>query len=312
MVLGVRLGECPFCGGEVDDEIVTFGGSCPKCFAEIPGEEAATDPGEEVKEAIARADERRSMLRNMVPFILATPILMLLGCGAIWFSFLRPVPEVALMDFDEFDGYTMPDVVAVADDEPELTPVAASDGKPRPRSGADAAKNLAKGSDVTFESGKTDLGGNGSAPTDRGPRGTRGGLDGPADNVAIGAGVDGRAATGGGLDLNVSVGASRRGGVLTDPAQIKTMIFKLMSAQMPRLNGCYEQELKRDESVSGKWRLRYTILEDGKVKDVAVTGLDMKVESFEGCMEREIGKWRFQRLAAPQPVQKSVTFRPRH
>jgi hypothetical protein len=311
MVLGVRLGECPFCGGEVDDEIVTFGGSCPKCFAEIPGEEAATDPGEEVKEAIARADARRSTLRSLIPFILASPVLMALGCGAIWFSFLRPVPEVALMDFDEFDGYTMPDVVAVAEDEPEPNPAEAGNGTARPRSGAEGAHKLAKGSDVTFESGGTDLGGKGAAPTDRGPRGTRGGVDGPSDNVSVGAGVNGRASTGGGLDLNVNVGASRRGGVLTDPAQIKKMIFELMSAQMPRLNGCYEQELKRDESVAGKWRLRYTILEDGKVKDVAVTGLDMKVESFEACMGREIGKWRFQRLAAPQPVQKSVTFRAR-
>ena len=146
----------------------------------------------------------------------------------------------------------------------------------------------------------------------RGPRGTKKRVDGPADNVAVGGdGLDDRASAGGRLDLRVDVGASRRGGVLKDPAEIKKMIFELMSAQMPRLNGCYENELKRDETVAGKWRLRYTILTDGKVKDVAVSGLDMQVAGFESCMAREIGKWRFRRLAAEQPVQKSVTFRAR-
>jgi len=307
MVLGVRVGECPFCGGEVDDDLVVFGGSCPKCFAEIPGEEAATDPGEEAKEAIARADKRRSTIRNIIPLVVALPIVMGLGCGALWFSFLRPAPVVALMDFDEFDGYTMPDVVAVSEEPEEVE--AAESPSPRPRSGG--AEQLARGSKVEFEAGKTDLSDNGAAPTDRGPRGTRRASDGPADNVAVGKGLDDRAAAGGGLDLNVNVGASRRGGVLTDPAQIKKMIFELMRAQMPRLNGCYENELKRDDSVAGKWRLRYTILPDGKVKDASATGLDMQVPDFEACMAREIGKWRFQRLAAEQPVQKSVTFRAR-
>ena len=45
------LAACPFCGRDVDADLVTYGGKCPHCFGEIPGEEAPTDPGEEKKAA---------------------------------------------------------------------------------------------------------------------------------------------------------------------------------------------------------------------------------------------------------------------
>ena len=59
---GFRLGgindplNLPLC---TPQDLVTFGGTCPKCFAEIPGEEAATDPGADVRAAIERRAARR-------------------------------------------------------------------------------------------------------------------------------------------------------------------------------------------------------------------------------------------------------------
>jgi len=309
MGLGVTLGECPFCGGEVDEDIVTFGGSCPKCFAEIPGEEAATDPGEDVKQAQDRADNRRSTVKALIPVVLALPFIFALGCAAIWLVLLRPAPEVALLNFDDFEGYTLPDVVAAEPGDEEEPKLASNTAQPRPRSGSDAASKYSKGSDVEFEAGTADLGGDGVASADRGPRGTRGGVDGPEDNVAIGGGVDGSRGTSGGLDLNMDVGASRRGGVLTDPAQIKTMIHERMVAQNGRLQQCYEQELKRDSSVAGKWRIRFTVKPDGKAAEVSATGITTKVPSFEACLTREVTKWRFQRLKNQQAVQRTWTFR---
>ena len=305
------MGECPFCGGEIDEDIVTFGGPCPKCFAEIPGEEAATDPGEIVKERQARDDNRRGLVKALIPMVLAMPFVFGLMCAALWLIFLRPLPEVALLDFDEFEGYTLPDVVGAEDIEEEPEKLAVNDVRPRPRSGTDAANKYAKGSDVEFEAGTADLGGEGVASAPRGPRGTRGGAEGPADNVAVGGSPVGSTSAGGGLDLSMDVGASRRGAILTDPAEIKQMIFERMSAQMPRLNGCYEQELKKNEAVAGKWRIHYTILAEGVVEDASATGIDMSVASFEACMSREVGKWRFQRLKASQAVQKTITFRAR-
>ncbi len=309
VVFGVTLSECPFCGGEIDEDIVTFGGSCPKCFAEIPGEEAATDPGEAVKSAQDRADRRRMTFKALIPIALAMPFIFALGCAALWFAILRPAPEVALLDFDEFEAYHLPDIIAVT--EPEK--LAANEPRPQPRnkhSGSNGASKYAQGTDVEFKAGTADLGSDAAPTAVRGSRGTRGGADGPADNVAGGRGIE-NVGAGSSTDFGLSVGASRRGGALSDPAAIKQMIFDRMGEQLPRLNGCYEQELKRDDTVHGKWRIRYTIQTDGTVKNAGATGIDMHVDGFEACMAREVGKWRFQRLKNPQPVQKTITFRAR-
>ena len=44
---------CPFCSRPVNVEMTLYGGRCPHCFGEIPGEESPTDPGEEKKQAAA-------------------------------------------------------------------------------------------------------------------------------------------------------------------------------------------------------------------------------------------------------------------
>ena len=50
------MGACPFCKGEVDDDVLTFGGRCPSCLIEIPGDEAPTDPGAEARAAQEAAE----------------------------------------------------------------------------------------------------------------------------------------------------------------------------------------------------------------------------------------------------------------
>lgn len=60
---------CPFCNTPVDGDLIRFGGTCPSCFGEIPGEEAATDPGEAVKAAQTREDEARVRRRMLGPMI---------------------------------------------------------------------------------------------------------------------------------------------------------------------------------------------------------------------------------------------------
>ncbi|TNE84387.1 MAG: hypothetical protein EP330_29675 [Deltaproteobacteria bacterium] len=60
---------CPFCNTAVNADLIRFGGTCPSCFGEIPGEEAATDPGEAVKAAQAKEDEQRAQRRMLVPML---------------------------------------------------------------------------------------------------------------------------------------------------------------------------------------------------------------------------------------------------
>lgn len=74
---------CPFCNVPVDEDLHRFGGTCPSCFGEIPGEEAATDPGAAVKAAQDREDESRAKKRMLLPAlagVLAFLILVSVAC----------------------------------------------------------------------------------------------------------------------------------------------------------------------------------------------------------------------------------------
>ena len=70
-----------------------YGGPCPKCFAEIPGEEAPTDPGAEARAIQERKDRRGATIRAFVGLaamaavaigllVLGRPLLLWwVGCG---------------------------------------------------------------------------------------------------------------------------------------------------------------------------------------------------------------------------------------
>ena len=81
------MGACPFCKGDVDEDILTFGGRCPRCLIEIPGEEAPTDPGGEARAAQEAAEaeaEKRSPAGKLVAAVLAVAAvcgLFLVGPG---------------------------------------------------------------------------------------------------------------------------------------------------------------------------------------------------------------------------------------
>ena len=60
------MGECPFCGAGVDEDLIALGGICPRCFGEIPGEQTATDPGDDLDDVPAEIrDELGSGMCNI-------------------------------------------------------------------------------------------------------------------------------------------------------------------------------------------------------------------------------------------------------
>jgi hypothetical protein len=87
------------------------------------------------------------------------------------------------------------------------------------------------------------------------------------------------------------------------------MIYKLMTAQVARLNACYEQRLRVDESLQGRWRIAYTVEPTGQVSAASATGLGRADPDFEACLARTVSGWKFDRIARPQAVQRSLTFR---
>lgn len=314
------MGECPFCGGEVAEELTTFGGTCPKCFVHIPGEEAATDPGDDVKAALEASDRARSKRRALMPVFAAIPVVLGLVGVAAWYL-LRPVPTVDMLDFDLVDSTFVPEIVAApepveeAADEAPVTGSTArvgSGARPAPDGGGLPASRLLATPATGLSDGglrASDLG----TPT-QGIRSSEE-VRSRASGVATGpASLSGGLSTGGSgsgtLDFGLDVTNERKAGVLEDPEAIRQMIAERMSGQMQQLNSCYERQLKAEPGLSGRWRIRYTVGADGTVRDASVVGLNGANREFEQCMIGIMNRWRFGRIIRDQPVQRTVAFRP--
>jgi hypothetical protein len=268
------LAQCPFCQTEIPQDLLTYGGPCPKCFGMIPGEEAPTDPGEVVKKAQARADERVRRRRALAPMLLVVPMVMLV-CGVAGIFALMPEAQVVPIVFDdELDMNTIEVAYLEAPAEaPKSTDPAepvASRPRPRPTSEPSTAPQPQPEAVAT-------------APS-------------PRPSSRAGFGVD------------QSVG--RKAGALTDPDQIREMVFARMTAQSGKLKACYEQRLKTNNRLSGRWLIAFTVTPKGTVENPSAKGSNVSDAEFESCLVRELGRWAFDPIAKDQPVQRTLKFTP--
>lgn len=304
------MAHCPFCQAPVPTDLVTYGGPCPKCFGMIPGEEAPTDPGEVVKKALATADDKARKRRQSAPLLVAVPLVLVTVLIAVGYA-LWPEPEVEPIVFDgEFDIMAVPVAYLEA---PAEAPVEA--GKPprprpdpRPQAGGTAEPTVARNPQP------------GSAPQPAAqPRPTTGSDAVASADPGMGAGAaagaggaPGEASAGGsrGSGFGVDLSAKRRTGTLTDPDQIKQMVDQRMTQQAGKLKACYEQSLKADENLAGRWRIAYTVTAKGTVSNASATGLTAKNAGFETCMIDQLKRWTFDPIARDQPVQRTLYFRP--
>jgi hypothetical protein len=306
------LAECPFCAATIAEDLVTYGGPCPKCFAEIPGEDAPTDPGAEARAVQERRDRRGATIKAFLGLAAMAAMVSCTGVVALTVV-LWPEPQVAVLDFDaaEFD---YPEFELVGRDEAapaveEPAAPAPSKGKPKvPNAEAYAGNDAGLGPGV--QAGQA-LDGTDAAADAGGPRGPRG-SDAP---VAGPSGTDGALAptepARGDIGLDINVQYERRAEVLSDPEQIRVMIGKLMAAQTGRLNYCYEQRLKTAPDLGGRWLIQFTVEKDGSVSGASATGRDRSDAEFEACLAKNIDeKWGFDRIIRAQPVQRTLTFRP--
>ena len=97
------MSECPFCGASVSEDLITYGGSCPKCFGEIPGEEAPTDPGAEARAIQEKKDRRGATIRAVLGLAAMASVVALVGVAAVAVV-LWPEPEVAVLDVETCSG----------------------------------------------------------------------------------------------------------------------------------------------------------------------------------------------------------------
>lgn len=315
------MGECPFCGGEVSEQVVMYGGTCPHCFANIPGEEEATDPGEAVKQEQAVADRRRAQRRVFLPLLLAIPVAGAILAGSIWYA-LQPAPELAMLDFDDSDAYTF-DFQILADAEPEAQEEPSEDPAPtkqRPSTGSSGSSptkqagivkpSLSSSTDDFADDaleGLADAGksSGGSLPSRRsGSADDDGDLGNMAMNTLGSVGDLGSPSAGPG-PIRVSMDLPP----LSNEAEIRQMVTSTLKRYLPRLSACYSSARNARPDLEGNWVLIATVQTDGSVAGVSLTGVDVADDVLESCVVRQVERWRFQRITRSLPIRKTLPFR---
>jgi len=132
----------------VTEDLVVYGGTCPKCFAEIPGEEAATDPGIEAREA----EDRWDRIRARLPMLLGMTLLVLIvGCTGLTALAVVVWPSSEPAEVLDFDALAspMPDLLGAGDaGAPEVASTEpsgrASNHSSTPRPGSTGIKPVPK------------------------------------------------------------------------------------------------------------------------------------------------------------------------
>jgi hypothetical protein len=286
---------CPFCKAQVGADLLRYGGHCPKCMIAIPGEETPTDPGERAK-VLQELEEQaaKSKHRGVFMTAAATMGILLGGGGAYWYQNREtPAAPVASSNIED-EIYIVPltahrDLVLKTDEAKKAVPQPPAQAPEHPASPRKHAERTQR-----------DVAAGSTLPT--------GGTLGEPDAVPI-EGSLGFDAPLGGLGPNVRR-SDIEGLVLSDPAEINTMVKRVMSKGQGQLRQCYESRLKADEGLKGAWNVQFQIEPTGHATAVAVVAVGAPDSELESCIERNIVEWEFLKINEPLVVQKVYRFGP--
>lgn len=291
------MGHCPFCKGAIPKELLINGGTCPRCLIEIPGEEAATDPG---VEALARLQEEQAAATRGSPlkrlaFVLVS--LMVLGGGGVyaWRS-TRPVQSTA--SADEWSVIPLDAHQNVYQETDKATQSASGSGSSgagtRPNPGPSTGGQLADNS--SSSPGRASLNPATGSISDQVKAAD------PTAGMAMGTGLIG--------GPSISVGAKGAQEVLTDPAEVELMIRGVVARNGKQLEDCYSDRLKSLETLQGRWQVGFSVDQAGKARNVSVAALNGADAQLEACIQGRIERWQFKPIAEPMGMTKVYTFKP--
>lgn len=302
------MAHCPFCHGEVHEDLAIFGGTCPHCFGEIPGEDAPTDPGEEVKAQIEAEVQQQRRKRAMMPVFVAAPVALLVVALAVWS--LQPEPEVEPLTFDDLTFEMDFQAYDPSMDEAEEVEEAEAVARRTPSRGVPSARRLRDVGGGPSVDDLSDRLSDAQAADDDGSR--RRVRQGELPRGDRDLSLEPEMRNSAGLDMDITVDAKREAALLTDTSDISAATTDMLKARVPRLQLCYERSLKSNEELRGTWRLSFTIDTDGRVKKPSAVGQQMSDDRMERCMVDKMARWSINgRLKQAQPVSFPVDFKPR-
>ena len=299
--LAMTSAVCPFCKGALSQDTLRFGGNCPHCMLEIPGEKAPTDPGLQARlksEKEAREKAGRQKRRNLALAFVTVVFLGIAGAGGVWkyqegqAALVYEMDDYYQVELSEIKGAPIPEPTA-----PEVP--AGKNGTKRqsarqnPTGSGTAAPPPADGLADNSGTKRSKVSGN---PGVVAPPGT-GSAEGN-DRIGFGNGGD------------VAINRPSLDKTLTDDAEVYDMAKKFITSYSPQLQTCYNQRLKQVDGLQGAWKLTFTIGTSGLTKDVEVSGVNVVDPELDECMERSVKAWRFQKIFKETQITKTYRFTP--
>ncbi len=292
------MAECPFCKGAISEDLASYGGRCPSCLIEIPGEEAPTNPGVDAQARQAvEAQAAKASKRNRVVFAAATLVLLgVTGGGAALFFGASAVVSDGGDDFEDF--------VMVPLDRHEDLDVPEEENPEEIAAVNPGASNL-----------PTSSSGSSSASTSSSSSSTSSSSEGSSQEASIlGTGVK---TTPSGSKLSLDLGSGPTVAVaskgpeaitLTDSEEIRKMIQTVLKAGGSSLKSCYEAELKSGADLGGTWDIEFSLDDSGKAKAIEIIPRSSPNPQLEACMKSRVAGWSFQRIAQPTRIVKPFSF----
>ena len=170
-------------------------------------------------------------------------------------------------------------------------------------SGSAVANVIAEGGvggdlDSAFEG----VSGVGVATADSGRTKQRGGGTGEAASIG-GLSTKGGGKVGAGTKKKRRVASAKFSGVEADGSLDPSQITKVVKRGQKAIQACYEKQLKRDDSLSGKVEIEVVISEKGKVSEVIITDDTVGSRDLSDCIKSRVRRWRF-----PAPDDGEVSF----
>lgn len=312
------MGECPFCGGAVESDILVNGGVCPHCLIEIPGEETPTDPGE-AAQAVQQAEDKAARKGRAGPLIgLAVLLVGVAGAGA-WSLLGEPQPEPITIEMNEFSFAGLDAHQDLPVEEPEEATGAKGSTK-QGGSGAVRARKPTGGAAVPQAPAGAAASSGPAAGGGSGAKATRPAAGDSQDAVASleTPPTGGQVASSGSSQLKdpmslFSSPASK--GVqaieLCSMGEIDQAVRGVMRVKGPQLGQCYNRALKTNEQLRGTWEIAFEIQASGKTSGVRVDGRGVSDAAFEDCLRTQVERWTFPPVCeakAPQPIQSPFKF----
>ncbi len=298
------MAHCPFCKAPIEDELSRFGGHCPKCVIEIPGDETPTDPGVGKRAEQQVEEERKGGGRSWLGVVALAALVLVLCGGVLTWQVLRSqeAARLAALEAEADNGfYIQPET------EHHLPTV---EGAESPVSSQPSATRSNGSRAVTTIGG----GGNGSSGPKRFDFIGNSDVDAPELAELHERKID---VAPGGADLG-SVGFSApqvsisRGSVealaLSDPEEIRESVGTALKRYSKQMNTCYERRLKMAAELSGTWEARFTIMQTGRTAGILVVPYGGSDNELEACMARAVASWTFQPMVEAQRIEKPYNF----